>query len=143
MGETAPEDLLRALLDDPAVTEVLAAAGVPGEELRIAVERRWLGRVERFDDEVLQGRRVDVAALLRAVNAGSPTLGGLPRPVQNALGLAVRESAALQASQVGVEHLLVALIAGSDPVVAPAAAELGVRAAAVRRVVARRGRRAG
>jgi len=143
MGETAPEDLLRALLDDSSVSEVLAAAGVPGEELRIAVERRWLARVERLDEEVLRGRRVDVSALLRAVNAGSPTLGGLPRPVQTALGLAVRESAALHDSQVGAEHLLLALIAGSDPVVAPAAAELGLRAGAVRRVVARRGPRAG
>lgn len=142
MGEAAPEDLLRALLDDAAVIDVLAAAGASADELRVAVERRWLARLEGVGEEVLRGRRVDVAALLRAVNAGSPTLAGLPRPVRAALGRAIGESTALRADRVRAEHLLVALLAGPDPVVAPAAADVGLRAPVVRRVVARRGRRA-
>lgn len=142
MGEAAPEDLLRAVLDDAAVIDVLAAAGVSADELRVAVERRCLARLEGVDEEVLRGRRVDVVALLQALNAGSSTLAGLPLPAQAALGRAVEESAALRAGRVRAEHLLVALLAGPDPVVAPAAAEVGLRAAVVRRVVARRGRRA-
>lgn len=144
MGDTAPEDLLRALLDDATVGDVLSAAGSSADELRVAVERRWLARLDRaIDDELLRGRRVDVGALLRALNEGAPTLDRLPAGARAALGRALRESAGLHAPSISAEHLLIALVAGSDPVVAPAAAELGLRAATVRGIVARRGPRAG
>ncbi|ABL80402.1 Clp N terminal domain protein [Nocardioides sp. JS614] len=144
MGDTAPEDLLRALLDDATVGAVLSAAGSSAADLRVAVERRWLARLDReVDDELLRGRRVDVGALLRALNEGAPALGRLPADARAVLGRAVHESASLHASCIGAEHLLIALVAGADPVVAPAAAELGLRAATVRGVVARRGPRVG
>jgi len=138
-----PEDLLRALLDDALVVEVLRTVGTSPGELRVAVERRWLAALDHVDEEVLRGRRADVAALLDALNSASHELDGVSPVAKAVLGRAVRESAALHATSVAAPHLLVALLAGHDPVVAPAAAEIGLRAVDVRRAVAGRGRRAG
>jgi hypothetical protein len=138
-----PEDLLRALLDDRLVVEVLRAVGTSPGELRVAAERRWLVGLDHVDEEVVRGRRADVTALLDALNSASPELDGVSPAAKAVLARAVRESATLHATRVDPPHLLVALLAGTDPVVAPAAAEIGLRAADVRRAVARRGRRAG
>jgi ATP-dependent Clp protease ATP-binding subunit ClpA len=138
-----PEDLLRALLDEGPVAAVLTAAGTSSGELRLAVERRWLATLDGVDEAILRGRRADVAALLQALNAASPELDGVSPEAKVVLAHALRESAALRARRITSEHLLVALLAGHDPVVAAAAAEIGLRPARVRRIVARRSRRAG
>ena len=146
-GETRPEHLLRALLDDSTslTVRVLADAGAPLVDLRDELDRRRLQYVDGLDADDAEALRVIGIDLDEVVRRIDRNLGGpvppcreprLSRGSKKALELALREAVALKHGHIGSEHLLLGLLRGGDRVVADTFAAFSLDAREVRRRVA-------
>jgi hypothetical protein len=145
--EIEPAHILRAVLSDHAARRVLEVCGASPTEVRITLDRLGLDAMEALDPEVVHALGVEVDQLLRELGPGPArderwrdrTVSPAAREVL--LG-ALGEAARLGTPVTGW-HLLVGLVASSDPVVVATFAEHRLRLRDVRRVGRRLGRRAG
>ncbi len=146
-GETRPEHLLRALLDDDTslVVVVLRDSGAPVARLREELERHRARYVDGLDDddaEALRAIGIDLDEVVRRIdrNLGGPRVTpGRPRfsrSSKKSLELALREAVALKHRSIGAEHLLLGVVRSGDRVVADTLAVFGVQPADLRRRVA-------
>ena len=146
-GETRPEHLFRALLDDETslAVVVLSDAGAPAARLREELERQRSKYVDGLDDddaEALKAIGIDLDEVVRRIdrNLGGPRVTpGRPRfsrSSKKSLELALREAIALKHRSIGAEHLLLGVVRSGDRVVADTLAACGVEPAELRRRVA-------
>ncbi len=141
-----PHHVLRALLGDRFVRDVLVHLEVSPDELRVTLDRRWLDAADTIDVEEVESPGIDVATLLAAVNPPFDEQpdwrGRRPTPrTRDVLVLALRERA-LSGNRTHSGHLLLGVMASRDPIVAGTFAEHDLRLRRVRPVVQRWGRRA-
>lgn len=147
-GETRPEHLLRALLDDSTslAVRVLVDSGAPLPALRSELDRRRLRYVDGLDAddaEALRAIGIDLEEVVRRIDRN---LGGGPVPrrgrprlsrgSKKVLELALREAVSLQHGHIGAEHLLLGLVRGGDRVVADTLGAFALDAHELRRRVA-------
>ncbi len=145
--DVQPHHVLRALLGDRFVRDVLAHLEADADEVRLTLDRRWLEAADTIDVEEVESPGIDVATLLAAV---SPPFdeqpdwrGRRPTPrTRDVLVLALRERAAVSSTRTHSGHLLLGVMASRDPIVAGTFAEHDLRLRRVRPVVQRWGRRA-
>ena len=153
-GETRPEHLLRALLDDESslAVVVLVDAGAPVARLREELDRHRARYVDGLDDddaEALRAIGIDLDEVVRRIdrNLGGPRVTPLrprfSRESKKSLELALREAIALQHRSIGAEHLLLGVVRSGDRVVADTLAACGVEPANLRRRVAEATRKVG
>ncbi|MFC5175923.1 Clp protease N-terminal domain-containing protein [Nocardioides taihuensis] len=143
--EVRPEHLLRAVLDDVAVREVLAELGVAATDVLTTLEHKRLAATRAFDVESLHELGIDVATVMTVLNppydAEADWQGRvLSRGAQEVCVAALAESVH---SDRGVTsgHLLLGLLRSRDRLVAGTLREHGLRLRPARVVVAHRGRR--
>lgn len=142
-----PHHLLRALLDDRVVRDVLAELGADPDEVRVTLDRAWLGAADTIDPEEIASVGIDVATVLRAVNPpfdDPPDWGGrrLTDATRELLVRALGVRAATHGSTVAPAHLLLALLSSKDRILAVTFRAHGLTARAARPVVERWTRRA-
>jgi hypothetical protein len=146
-SDVQPHHVLRALLADRFVRDVLTHLGTDPDQARITLDRRWLDAAETIDVEEVEARGIDVATLLEAVNPPFDEQpdwrGRRPTPrTRDILVLALRERAAVSGSRTHSGHLLLGVMASRDPIVSGTFAEHDLRLRQVRPVVQKWGRRA-
>lgn len=144
--EIRPHHLLRAVLDDRLVREVLAHLQAPADEVRATLDRRWLDTIEELDSETLHALGIDVATVLMVVNPpfdDPPEWRGreITKETRDVLVVALRESAGARDQPVHAGHLLLGLMSARDPLVSATLAAHGLRLREVRALVNRWGRR--
>ncbi len=151
-GEIRPEHLLRALLDDRLVRDLLAAAGTDADELRAVLEREYLAGLEVIDEASLYAARVDLTGMLATWNAPRVAPGPfaaamdayrLTDGARACLMRGVGEAARTGATTMTSGHLLLGLLRTRDRTVARVLRTVRVDQRAVRTVLRRWGRRAG
>jgi ATP-dependent Clp protease ATP-binding subunit ClpA len=154
-GETRPEHLLRALLDDEDSTAVRVledAAGASAAALRDDLDRRRMRYVDGLDADdadALAALGIDLDEVVRRIDrnlGGSSSRRGAPRysrAAKKVLELALREAIALRHDYIGTEHLLLGLVREGDRVVRDTLAAFDVETAELRRRVADAARKAG
>ena len=145
--EVHPHQVLRAVLREPFVADVLAARDVSVAEVQVTLEQRWLAAGDTIELEEIEALGVDVPTLLRALDPpydGPADWGDLrlTPATRDVLVGALRARAGLRQSRTSVGHLLLALLASRDPIVAATFAAHGLRARDVRPLVQKWGRRA-
>ncbi len=143
-GETRPEHLLRALLDDEAslAVVVLADAGAPAARLREELDRHRARYVDGLDDddaEALAAIGIDLDEVVRRIDRH---LGGRPprrprfsREAKKVLELSLREAVSLHHNYIGTEHLLLGLARSGDRVVVDTLSACALERAALRAAV--------
>jgi hypothetical protein len=146
--EVRPEHLLRAVLDDALVGDVLTALGTSATAVRSTLEHRSLEAVDDLDDEVLYSLGIDVETVLVVLNPphdGEPDWQGrtLSSEARDVLVKALVESSRSTAPRVHAGHVLLGLVSCRDPVVAGTLGDHGIRARPTREQVELWGRRAG
>ena len=142
-----PHHLLRAVLADRLVREVLAETGADADALLLTLDRLWLEASDTIEVEEIEARGIDVATVLTAINPpfdreadwGGRRLTDATRDVLvRSLGVrAVNHGATMTSG-----HLLLGLLGSKDRLVAGTFRAHGVQLRAVRPVVERRSRRA-
>ena len=142
-----PHQVLRAVLREPFVGDVLAAREVVVAEVQVTLERRWLAAGDTIEVEEVEALGIDVPTLLRALNApydGVADWGDLrlTDATRDVLVGALRARASTRQRRTSVGHLLLGLMTSRDPIVAGTFAEHGLRTRDVRPLVERWGRRA-
>ena len=121
--EIRPDHLLRAVLDDKLVGDVLTHLGTPPTTLRATLEHRWLDTVDDLDGEPdWRGRH-------------------LSDPARAVLVSALVERTNTDSQKVHAGHLLLGLLHSRDPLVAGTFRQHGIRLRAARPLVAAWGRR--
>ena len=143
--EVRPEHLLRAVLDDVAVREVLAELGVAAADVLTTLEHRRLEAVDALDLEDLHALGIDVETVVTVLNPpfdGEADWQGrvLTRSAQEVCVAALAESARGDRG-VTSGHVLLGLLRSRDPLVSGTLRAHGLRLRPTRVVVARRGRR--
>lgn len=150
MSRLRPDQVLRVVLDDPVVAPMLREAGGEVDELRAALAARWL-RAYADPGADLLGAILDPAPvpdLATVLACLDPATTGARWPVPLApatvtlLETALREAARARSPRLRSWHVVLAGALAPDPVLRAAYADAGVAPAALRRVVALRGRRA-
>ena len=142
-----PHHLLRAVLGDRVVREVLDELGVDPDEVLVTLDREWLDASDTIEFEEIEAVGIDLTTVLTAINPpfdGPPDWGGR-RPTDATRELLVRSlgvRGALHAPRVGSGHVLLALMSGRDRIVAATFRAHGLRARTARPVVERLTRRA-
>ncbi|MEO9325705.1 Clp protease N-terminal domain-containing protein [Nocardioides sp. C4-1] len=142
-----PHHLLRALLDDRLVRQVLAELGVEADRVRLTLDQRWLAASDTIEVEEVETLGIDLATVLAVVN---PPFDDPPDWAGRRLTDATRE---LLVRALGVRrvdsgrgvtsgHLLVAVLSTKEPIVAGTVREHGLSERAARRVVDAWSRRA-
>lgn len=142
-----PHHLLRAVLADVEVREVLALVGANPDQLMLTLDRWWLEASDTIEVEEVEARGIDVATVLTVINPpfGDGADWGGRRLSPATREVLVRALGARSLHHGGATtsgHLLLALLQSKDRLVAGTFREHGVHARAVRPVVERRGRRA-
>jgi hypothetical protein len=142
-----PHHVLRALLSDRFVRDVLGGVRVDPDQVRITLDRRWLDAADTIDLEEIESRGIEVGTLLQAVNPPfdeQPDWRGrrLTPRTRDVLVLALRERAAVAGDRTHSGHLLLGVMASRDPIVSGTFAEHDLRLRQVRPIVQRWGRRA-
>jgi hypothetical protein len=145
--EVRPHHLLRAVLDDRLVGDVLARLGAPTETLRATLEHRWLDTVDDVDGETLFALGIDLEIVLEVLNPPfdrEPDWRGrtLSDEARTVLVSALVERTTTGSPSVHAGHVLLGLLRSHDPVVAGTFREHGVRLRDARPLVATWGRRA-
>lgn len=146
--EVHPHHVLRAVLRDPTVGDLLRPHGVEVEQVEVTLAQRWLAHSDTIGIEDVEALGVDVATLLAALGPdageGSPTWGGrrLAGPTRDLLVRTLGICGAMRHRHPGSGHLLLALMGCRDAVVAETFAAHGLRARDVRPWVRQWGRRA-
>jgi ATP-dependent Clp protease ATP-binding subunit ClpA len=153
-GETRPEHLFRALLDDESSIAVLVLedSGASVAALRDEVDRRRLLYVDGLDAddaEALAAIGIDLDEVVQRIDrnlGGASGRRGTPRlsrSAKKALELSLREAIALRNDYIGSEHLLLGLVREDDRVVRDTLAAFDIEPAPLRRLVADAVRKAG
>lgn len=142
-----PHHLLRALLDDRVVRDVLAELDAPADEVRLTLDRTWLDAADTIDPEEIAAVGIDLGTVLRAVNPpfdGPPDWGGrrLTDPARELLVRSLGVRAATHGSTVAPAHLLLALLASKDRILLATFRAHGLTARGARPLVERWTRRA-
>ena len=141
-----PHHLLRAVLADRMVRDVLTAVGADADELLVSLDRRWLAASDTIEVEEIEAVGIDLATVLVAVNPpfdAPPDWGGrtITEPTRELLVRALGLRGVLHGPSVGPGHLLLALMSSRDGIVAGTFRDHGLHARTVRPVVERWGRR--
>lgn len=142
-----PHHLLRALLDDRVVRDLVSELGADPDEVRVTLDRAWLGAADTIDPEEIAAVGIDLATVLAAVNPPfdeAPDWGGrrLTDPTRELLVRALGVRAATHGSRVGSAHLLLSLLSSKDRILVATFRAHGLTARAARPVVERWTRRA-
>lgn len=145
--EIRPDHLLRAILDDRLVGDVLERLGTPSATLRATLERRWLDTVDDLDSETLFAFGIDVQIVLEVLNPpydGEPDWRGrrLSDPARSVLVSTLLEGQTTGSPSVHAGHVLLGLLHSHDAVVAGTFRQHGIRLRAARPLVEAWGRRA-
>lgn len=142
-----PHHLLRAVLTDRDVREILLELGAEPDEVLLTLDREWLGAADTIEPEEVAMLGIDLATVLTALNPpydAPPDWRG--RQVTDATReLLVRSLAARGATHGGaVEggHVLLALLSSRDHIVAATFRAHGLSPRTARGAVERRYRRA-
>ncbi len=143
-----PHHLLRALLADRLVREVLVELGADPDEVRLSLDHEWLAAAETLDLEEIEAVGIDLPTVLAAVNPpfdAPPDWGGrrLTEATRDLLVRALAVRGSTHGPRVGPEHLLLAVMSSKDRVVAGALRAHGLHSRQARAVVERRTRRSG
>ncbi len=145
--EVRPEHLLRAVLDDALVDQVLTGLGTSGTAVRTTLEHRMLETVDDIGDEVLFALGIDIETVLVVLNPpyDEPDWRGrtLSPAARDVLVKALVESSRSSAPRVHAGHVLLGLLGSHDPVVVGTLRDHGVRPKPTREQVELWGRRAG
>jgi Clp amino terminal domain, pathogenicity island component len=144
--EIRPDHLLRAVLDDKLVGEVLTHLGTPPTTLRATLEHRWLDTVDDVDSEALFALGIDLPTVLEVINPpfdAEPDWRGrhLSDPARAVLVSTLVERTNTDSQRVHAGHLLLGLLHSRDPLVAGTFRQHGIRLRAARPLVAAWGRR--
>lgn len=142
-----PHHLLRAVLGDRQVRDILRELEIDADEVRLTLDQHWLDAADTIHVEEIEAVGIDLPMVLAAVNPpfdDPPDWGGrrLTEATRDLLvrALAVREPT--QGSRVGSGHLLLSLMSSKDPLVSATLRDHGLHGRAVRGVVERWSRRA-
>ncbi|WP_148614245.1 Clp protease N-terminal domain-containing protein [Nocardioides rubriscoriae] len=142
-----PHHLLRALLGDRLVRDVLRELGADPDEVRLSLDHLWLAGADTLDVEEIEAVGIDLPTVLVAVNPpfdDPPDWGGrrLTDATRDLLVRALGLRGITHGPRLGSGHLLLALMTSKDPVVAATFRAHGLQSRQVRPVVERRSRRA-
>ncbi len=146
--EVRPDHLLRAVLDDRLVVDVLDQLGAPVPAVRETLEHRWLETLDDVDAEALFALGIDLDNVLEVLNPpydAEPDWHGrlLSPAARDVLLHALVEYSAIRGPHVHAGHVLLGLLRSHDPLVAATFRAHGVRLRPARALVAEWGRRAG
>ena len=145
--EVHPHHLLRAVLPDRLVRDVLAELGTDADQLALTLDGLWLAAADTIELEEIEARGIDLATVLQAINPPfdeMPDWGGrrLTGPTRDLLVRALGVRAIGHGSRTSSAHLLLALMSSKDHLVAGTFRAHGLTARATRPIVERWGRRA-
>jgi hypothetical protein len=146
--EVRPDHLLRAVLDDGLVVDVLGHLGAPAAAVRATLEHRWLETLDDVDAEAVFALGIDLDNVLEVLNPpydAEPDWHGrlLSPAAQDVLLSALREYSAIRGPHIHAGHVLLGLLRSHDQLVAATFRAHRVRLRPTRALVAERGRRAG
>ena len=146
--EVRPDHLLRAVLDDPLVVEVLDQLGAQAPAVRETLEHRWLESLDDVDAEALFALGIDIDNVLEVLNPpydAEPDWHGrlLTPAARDVLVSALVEFSATRGPRIHAGHVLLGLLRSHDALVAGTFRTHQVRLRPARALVAEWGRRAG
>lgn len=147
-GDVLPHHLLRAVLADRGVREVLAELGTDPDEVLVTLDREWLAAADTIDLEEIQAVGIDLPTVLAAVNPPfdePPDWGGrnVTDATRELLVRALGVRGLTHGPRVVSAHLLLALMSSKDHIVAATLRAHGLHGRTARGVVERWSRRAG
>ena len=142
-----PHHLLRAVLGDRQVREILGGLDVAADEVLVTLDQRWLAAADTIDLEEIEAVGIDLPTVLDAVNPPydePPDWGGrqLTVATRDLLVRAIAARGTTHAPRVGTSHLLLALMSSKDPLVSGTLRAHALHGRAARGVVERWSRRA-
>jgi hypothetical protein len=142
-----PHHLLRAVLGDRPVREVLRELGVDADEVRLTLDHQWLAAADTIQLEEIEAVGIDLPMVLAAVNPPfdePPEWGGrrLTTTTRDILVRALAVRGPIQGARVTSSHLLLALMASKDPMVVATLRAHSLHGRTARGVVERWSRRA-
>lgn len=145
--EVHPHHLLRAVLADHLVRDVLGRLGADPDQVLLTLDQRWLAAADTIEVEEIEAVGIDLATVLTAVNPPfdrPPDWGGrrITEPTRDLLVRALAGRGPLQGGRVTGAHLLLALMSSKDPIVAATLRAHDLHTRAARGAVARWCRRA-
>lgn len=145
--EVHPHHLLRAVLDDVIVVDVLRRLEVEADQLKATLAECWLAAADVIDLEEVEAVGIDGATLLGALNSADGARvewGGrrLSPPARDVLVRALGICVAMRHARTTSGHVLLALMDSRSAIVAQTFAAHGLRAKDVRPLLAQWGRRA-
>jgi hypothetical protein len=146
--EVRPDHLLRAVLDDALVVDVLDQLGAPAREVRATLEHRWLDTLDDVDAEVVFSLGIDLDNVLEVLNPPyddeADWHGRLLSPAaQDVLLRALVEYSSARGPHIHAGHVLLGLLHSHDPLVAATFRTHRVRLRPARALVTEWGHRAG
>ncbi len=139
--------VLRAVVDDALVVDLLQALRVDPAEVQVTLAERWLAASETIDVEEIAMVGIDAPTLLAALNPAEQTPAQwrgrqLSDSARDVLVRSLGICGAMGHRRTTSAHLLLALLASKDPIVVQTLAAHGLRTKDVRPLVRRWGRRA-
>lgn len=142
-----PHHLLRAVLTDPMVRDVLVELGSSADEVLLTLDHEWLAASDTIDLEEIAAVGIDLATVLTAVNPPfdeAPDWGGrrLTDATRDLLVRSLGLRSLTHGPRVHAGHLLLALMASKDRLVAATFRAHGLSGRDARAVVERWSRRA-
>ncbi|MDO9456930.1 Clp protease N-terminal domain-containing protein [Nocardioides sp.] len=142
-----PHHLLRAVLGDQMVRDVLVELGADPDEVRVTLDREWLAAADTIALEEIESVGIGLATVLTAVNPpfdDPPDWEGrrITEPTRELLVRALGVRGITQGARVGSGHLLLALMSSKDHIVAATFRTHGLHSRGARTVVERWSRRA-
>ncbi|MFB9313639.1 hypothetical protein [Nocardioides plantarum] len=142
-----PHHLLRAVLGDRLVREILGDLDVDADEVLVTLDQHWLAAADTIDVEEIEAVGIDLPTVLAAINPPfdePPDWGGrqLTVATRDLLMRALAVRGPTQAVRVGSSHLLLSLMSSRDPLVSATLRAHSLHGRAARGVVERWSRRA-
>lgn len=142
-----PHHLLRAVLGDRVVRDVLVEIGADPDEVRVTLDREWLAASDTIELEEIAAVGIDLVTVLAAINPpfdAPPDWGGrhVTDVTRELLVRALGVRGVLHGSRVTSSHLLLALMTSKDHIVSATFRAHGLHGRAARSVVERWSRRA-
>ncbi|WP_139977992.1 Clp protease N-terminal domain-containing protein [Nocardioides litoris] len=141
-----PHHLLRAVLGDQVVRDLLRELGTDADDVSLTLDRRWLDAADTIDVEEVETLGVGLPMVLAALNPpydGPPDWGGrhLLDSTREVLVRALGMRGPTSTAPVRAAHVLLALMTCKDSIVGGAFRDHGVTLKAARPVVDRWTRR--